>query len=34
MNQAMRDEGAEAWLKGRGGLRGRVLTSGVLKRLD
>jgi hypothetical protein len=32
MNTAFRDESAEQWLKGRGGLRGRVLTGGVLRR--
>jgi len=32
MNSAFRDERAEQWLKGRGGLRARVLTDGVLRR--
>jgi MOSC domain-containing protein YiiM len=32
MNTAFRDERAEAWLKGRGGLRARILTDGVLRR--
>jgi MOSC domain-containing protein YiiM len=32
MNRAFGDEYAEQWLKGRGGLRARVLTSGVLRR--
>ena|ERR1041385_839782 len=32
MNHAFRDERAEQWLKGRGGLRARVLTDGVLRR--
>ena len=30
MSTAFRDERAEQWLKGRGGLRARVLTGGVL----
>jgi hypothetical protein len=33
MNKAFRDEGAETWLKGRGGLRARILVGGSL-RLD
>jgi len=32
MNHAFRDERAENWLKGRGGLRARILTSGTLRR--
>ena len=32
MNSAFRDERAENWLTGRGGLRARVLTDGVLRR--
>ena len=32
MNRAFRDERTETWLKGRGGLRARILTDGVLKR--
>lgn len=32
MNRAFGDERAEAWLKGRGGLRARVLTDGILRR--
>ena len=32
MNGAFRDERAEQWLKGRGGLRARVLTNGVMRR--
>lgn len=32
MNQAFGNESTEDWLKGRGGLRARVLTSGVLRR--
>jgi MOSC domain-containing protein YiiM len=32
MNSAFRHEQAEAWLKGRGGLRARILTGGVLRR--
>lgn len=32
MNNAFRDERAEAWLKGRGGLRAKILTDGWLKR--
>jgi MOSC domain-containing protein YiiM len=32
MNTAFRDERAEKWLKGRGGLRARILTGGVLRR--
>jgi len=30
MNRALGDERAENWLKGRGGLRARILTDGVL----
>jgi len=33
MNKAFRDEGAETWLKGRGGLRARILVGGSV-RLD
>ena len=33
MNKAFRDERAEGWLKGRGGLRARILVGGSL-RLD
>ena len=32
MNQAFQHEAAEAWLKGRGGLRAKILTSGTLRR--
>jgi MOSC domain-containing protein YiiM len=32
MNNAFRDPRAEAWLKGNGGLRARILTDGVLRR--
>ena len=32
MNNAFRDEHAEAWLKGNGGLRARILTDGILRR--
>ena len=32
MNHAFQHELAEAWLKGRGGLRARILASGVLRR--
>ena len=32
MNQAFNDELAEAWLQGKGGLRARILTDGVLRR--
>jgi MOSC domain-containing protein YiiM len=32
MNRAFAHEQAEAWLKGRGGLRARILSSGVLQR--
>lgn len=32
MNQAFRDPRAEAWLKGRGGLRARILCDGWLRR--
>ena len=32
MNNAFRDERAEGWLKGNGGLRARILTDGVLRR--
>lgn len=31
MNNALRDERVEAWLKGNGGLRARILTDGVLR---
>ena len=31
MNQALGDERAENWLQGRGGLRARVLTDGILR---
>jgi hypothetical protein len=31
MNEAFRDERVEAWLRGRGGLRARILSDGVLK---
>ena len=31
MNQAFGDERVEGWLKGRGGLRARILTDGVLR---
>jgi MOSC domain-containing protein YiiM len=31
LNQAYRDEGVEAWLQKRGGLRARILTDGVLR---
>lgn len=31
MNSALRDEQAETWLKGNGGLRARILTDGVLR---
>jgi MOSC domain-containing protein YiiM len=31
MNNAFRDERVEAWLQGRGGLRARILTDGVLE---
>ena len=31
MNQAFHDERVEHWLKGRGGLRARILTDGVLR---
>ena len=31
MNHAFRDQRAEAWLQGRGGLRARILTDGVLR---
>ena len=34
MNQAFRDERVEAWLRGQGGLRARILTDGVLRRED
>jgi MOSC domain-containing protein YiiM len=30
MNQAFRHEGVETWLQGRGGLRARILTDGLL----
>ena len=32
MNTALGSPGAEEWLRGRGGLRARILTDGVLKR--
>jgi hypothetical protein len=32
MNRAFGDERAESWLKGRGGLRARILTNGTLHR--
>lgn len=32
MNQTLGDARAENWLKGRGGLRARVLTDGILQR--
>jgi len=32
MNHAFRDERVEAWLRGRGGLRARILTDGWLRR--
>jgi hypothetical protein len=32
MNRAFHDERVERWLKGRGGLRARVLTTGFLRR--
>jgi MOSC domain-containing protein YiiM len=32
MNNAYRDERVEAWLRGRGGLRARILFDGVLRR--
>jgi MOSC domain-containing protein YiiM len=32
MNQALHHEAAEDWLKGRGGLRARILTNGTLRR--
>ena len=31
MNNAFRDERVEAWLSGRGGLRARILTDGVIE---
>jgi len=31
MNEAFRNPEAEAWLKGRGGLRARILTDGILR---
>ncbi|MCL4180799.1 MAG: molybdenum cofactor biosysynthesis protein [Verrucomicrobia bacterium] len=31
MNNAFRDERVEAWLRGRGGLRARILSDGVLR---
>ena len=34
MNQAFGDERVEAWLEGRGGLRARILTDGVLTATD
>lgn len=32
MKEAFRDERAEAWLKGNGGLRAKILSDGVLRR--
>ena len=32
MNNALRDDRVEAWLEGRGGLRARILTDGILRR--
>lgn len=32
MNRAFGNEAAEAWLRGNGGLRARILTGGVLRR--
>lgn len=32
MNSAFRDERAETWLKGQGGLRARILSDGALRR--
>ena len=32
MNHAFRDRRAEHWLQGRGGLRARILTDGILRR--
>lgn len=32
MNQAYRDERVEAWLRGQGGLRARILTDGIVRR--
>lgn len=32
MNRAFGNQRAESWLKGRGGLRARILTDGVLRR--
>ena len=32
MNDAFRDQRAETWLKGNGGLRARILTDGIMKR--
>ena len=32
MNQAFGDDRVEAWLDGRGGLRARILTDGILER--
>lgn len=32
MNSAFRDERAESWLKGNGGLRARILSCGILRR--
>jgi hypothetical protein len=32
MNEDFRDQRAETWLKGHGGLRARILTDGILKR--
>jgi MOSC domain-containing protein YiiM len=34
MNHALGDERAEGWLRGRGGLRARILSSGRLRRDD
>lgn len=34
MNEAFRHQEAENWLKGRGGLRARILTDGTLRRDD
>jgi MOSC domain-containing protein YiiM len=31
MNQAFRDDRVEAWLRGKGGLRARILSDGVLR---
>lgn len=32
MNEAFGHDGAEAWLKGKGGLRARILSDGVIRR--